>query len=120
MDADLRELKRAAETGGPWALYRFRVACLRAGRPELAEPHLPGDLVRVNEVESPWSHSEWVGVVIQALREGDGNVRPMDPASISWRVRPGPEYIKGGLYLTREDKRTLIEPVRPGTTAEMQ
>lgn len=129
-DSDLLARARSefeSGPGDPWARWRFRVECVRAGRAELAGLE-PGDVVMVEEVESPWVRNggPWRGVVTQHNVGGDGYVRPLDllgmdesrpaaplPADSPWHVRPSNDYLRKGLYLTREDKKTLLEPARP-------
>jgi hypothetical protein len=113
LDRDLVDLRRRVLEAGndPCARYRYRVACLRAGKPELAGIEV-GDLVLVDEVESPWVRGRWRGEVLRLFDAGDKYVRPVDPI-VSYRVKPSPEYLAKGLYLTREDRTFLVVPGLP-------
>lgn len=110
MDEMLTTLGRrsAADPMDDTARLRYRLACLRDGRSDLAGLE-PGDVVWVEEVESPWVYGPWRGEVLKIFEAGDKYVRPLDPALV-YRVRPSPEYLARGLYLTRQDKTTLLEP----------
>ena len=94
-----------------WARYRFRLACVRAGRAELAGLDV-GDVVSVEEVESPWVRGVWRGEVLRVFDAGDKYVRPLE-RDLPYRVRPSAEYLEKGLYLTREDQATLVAPAVP-------
>jgi hypothetical protein len=110
VDDLLSTLRRraVADPGDDAARFRFRLACVRDGRTDLAGIQ-PGDIVWVEEVESPWVYGPWRGEVLKVFEAGDKYVRPLEP-SLVYRVRPSPEYLARGLYLTRQDKTTLIEP----------
>ncbi len=113
MDGEILRLKRRLledQTDG-WSRYRYRLECVRAGRPDLAGLEA-GDVVSVEEVESPWVRGAWRGEVLRVFEAGDKYVRPLD-AELPYRVRPSAEYLAKGLYLTREDNARLIEPVVP-------
>jgi hypothetical protein len=113
MDRDLLDLRRRVleEGADATARYRYRVECLRAGRPDLAGLEV-GDVVLVDEVESPWVRGSWRGEVLRLFDAGDKYVRPLDPG-VSYRVKPSPEYLAKGLYLTREDRTSLVRPALP-------
>jgi hypothetical protein len=113
MDRDLLDLRRRVleEGADATARYRYRVECLRAGRPDLAGLEV-GDVVLVDEVESPWVRGSWRGEVLRLFDAGDKYVRPLD-AGVSYRVKPSPEYLAKGLYLTREDRTSLVRPALP-------
>ncbi len=114
MDRDLLELRRRTLEGTDDLLtrYRYRIACLRSGRAELAGSEV-GDVVLVDEVESPWVRGQWRGEVCRVFEAGDKYVRPLDQ-NLNYRVKPPPEYAAKGLYLTREDQTNLLTPVAPG------
>lgn len=113
MDRDILEWRRRVleEAGDACARYRYRIECLRAGRRDLAGLEV-GDLVLVEEVESPWVRGAWRGEVLRLFEAGDKYVRPVD-AAVPYRVRPSPEYLAKGLYLTREDRTVLVSPAPP-------
>ncbi|MEZ0228661.1 MAG: hypothetical protein ACAI25_08555, partial [Planctomycetota bacterium] len=94
-----------------WARYRYRLECVRAGRPELAGLEV-GDVVAVEEVESPWVRGSWRGEVLRVFDAGDKYVRPVD-RELPYRVKPSAEYLAKGLYLTREDQAVLVLPAMP-------
>lgn len=109
MDADLRDLERQS-FDSPEARYRYRVACVRAGRTEAAGLDV-GDEVLVEEVDSAWIHGPWSGILVEIYEHGDKKVRPLKEEN--WRVKPSAEYRKMGIYLTSDDIVTLIVPRRP-------
>ena len=117
MDGELLRLRRRVieDQSDPWARYRFRLECVRAGRPDLAGLEV-GDVVSIEEVESPWVRGAWRGEVLRVFDAGDKYVRPIDPG-VLYRVKPSPEYLAKGLYLTREDQATLVLPATPHAPA---
>lgn len=110
-DAVLRELERACREAPEdySATFRLRLALIRAGRADELKLTV-GDIIQVEEVESPWIRGTWVGEVLRVFPDGDLNVKPRDYDQ-TYRVKPSKEYYTKGLYLTREDKRVIIEPV---------
>ena len=122
MDDDLRTLERAikeatTEQDKNSARTKYRRALIRAGKPELAGIEA-GDLVIVDEkvwktadglITGPWILGEWTGLVIRVFEAQDKYIRPIEQ-NVPYRVRPSPEYLARGLYLTREDRTTLIQP----------
>ncbi len=114
MDSDLSALERRMkeQPDDVNARLRYRLACLRAGRPELAGI-LPGDKVRVDEVEHPWVRGPWDGLVIRVFEVGDKYVRPLHGARLDYLVQTSPEYVEQGLFITRKDRTILIEPALP-------
>lgn len=121
-DDTLRELERAALAGDAVARWRWRIELVRAGRADEAGIE-KGDEVLVEERESPWVVGPWEGVVMkhylsgeESHHGGDGYVRPLLRArSLVWRSghAPSPEYLEAGIYLTHNDRRTLLRPVAP-------
>jgi len=113
MDGEIRRLFRRLDEdrSDAWARYRYRLGCVRAGRPDLAGLE-PGDVVAVEEVESPWVRGAWRGEVLRVFDAGDKYVRPID-RELPYRVKPSPEYLAKGLYLTREDVAVLVLPAAP-------
>lgn len=112
MDSNLLELKRvcAESPEDEVALYKYRLACLRDGKADLAGLHV-GDEVLITEVESPWSKHPFRAEILRLFEAGDANVKPLD--EISYRVQPSPEDLAKGLYLTRVDKKVLLSPALP-------
>lgn len=115
MDERLRDLERASKAvpDDLDARFRFRVECVRLEKFDLAGVE-PGDIVIVDEVESPWIRGQWEGVVLQAFEAKDKYVRPTHPQKCDFRVRPSKEYLAKGLYLTRLDQAILRFPRVPG------
>ncbi len=113
MDGDflLQRRRLLEDANDPWARFRYRLGCVRAGRPDLAGLEV-GDVVSVQEVESPWVRGAWRGEVLRVFDAGDKYVRPVE-AELPYRVRPSLEYLAKGLYLTREDQATLLLPALP-------
>lgn len=101
----------ARQTTGydPVVRFNFRTALMRAGKPEVAGIE-PGDIVMVVEAQSPWCRRHWKGVVMQIFQAGDSYIRPIE-SLMNFKIRPSPEYMTKGLYLTREDQLVLITPV---------
>lgn len=120
MDGEILKLRRSTIEDGADALarYRYRLACVRAGKPELAGLEA-GDVVLVEEVESPWVRGTWRGEVLRVFDAGDKYVRPLE-RELPYRVRPSADYLAKGLYLTREDLATLVSPALPGTQGTEQ
>ena len=120
MDELLTRLRRvsAEDPRDLAARFRYRLECVRIGRAEMAGLEV-GDVVWVDEVESPWICGGWRGEVLKVFEAGDKYVRPLDRA-ISYRVRPSPEYLAKGLYLTRQDRTRLVEPAAPFKQARVQ
>lgn len=113
MDGEILRLRRRVVEDGsdPWARYRYRLECVRAGRADLAGLEV-GDVVSVEEVESPWVRGPWRGEVLRVFDAGDKYVRPIE-RELPYRVRPSAEYLAKGLYLTREDQAVLVLPAMP-------
>lgn len=113
MDGEILRLQRriAEDQNDPWVRYRYRLECVRAGRPELAGLEV-GDVVGVEEVESPWVRGAWRGEVLRVFDAGDKYVRPVEH-DLPYRVKPSAEYLAKGLYLTREDQAVLVLPAMP-------
>ncbi len=113
MDRELQRLRRRLieDQGDAWARYRYRLECVRLGRPDLAGLEV-GDIVCVEEVESPWVRGSWRGEVLRVFDAGDKYVRPVE-RELPYRVRPSAEYLAKGLYLTREDQAVLVLPAAP-------
>jgi len=120
VDGEILKLRRQAlvDRSDPWVRYRYRIACVRAGLPELAGVEA-GDVVAVEEVESPWVRGPWRGEVLRVFDAGDKYVRPVG-GPIPYRVRPSSEYLAKGLYLTREDRTTLVLPAQPRARGERE
>jgi hypothetical protein len=118
LDGELLRLRRILkeDQGDVWARYRYRLECVRSGRTDLAGLEV-GDVVSVLEVESPWVRGTWRGEVLRVFDAGDKYVRPID-RELPYRVRPSAEYLAKGLYLTREDKATLVVPALPDAASE--
>lgn len=70
-----------------------------------------GDIVEVDEVESPWVRGRWRGQVMRLFDAGDKYVKPVD--KVCYRITPKEEYLADGLYLSREDRTTLLTPKTP-------
>src|SRR5436190_10158612 len=51
-----------------------------------------GDVVAVEEVESPWVRGAWRGEVLRVFDAGDKYVRPID-RELPYRVKPSAEYL---------------------------
>src|SRR5581483_8352420 len=96
------------------AELRYRTECVRQGRHDLAGVKV-GDIVQIEEVESPWVRGTWEGIVLRKFDANDKYVRPTHPAELNFRVKPSPAYMAQGLYLTREDKVSCKIPVTPGS-----
>lgn len=113
MDGEILKLQRRLieDEHDAWARYRYRLECVRAGRAELAGLEV-GDVVSVEEVESPWVRGSWRGEVLRVFEAGDKYVRPID-RELPYRVKPSAEYLAKGLYLTREDQAVLVLPAAP-------
>jgi len=113
LDGQLQRLRRliTADEGDLVARYRYRLECVRAGRPDLAGLEV-GDVVAVEEVESPWVRGMWRGEVLRVFEAGDKYVRPVED-ELPYRVKPSAEYLAKGLYLTREDLAVLVLPALP-------
>lgn len=113
MDARLRELCRQSglDPDDACALYRLRINYLRVG--DLQQAGLAaGDVVLVDERESPWVRTPWEGEVTRVFEEGDAYVRPVNAKALEFRLKPSAEYLAKGLYLTREDVVTLTTPTQ--------
>lgn len=110
-DEQLRELKRHAKDSDE-DRYRYRVACCRYGQPERAGLEA-GDIIWVEEIESPWILGGWRAGILRIFDAGDVYAKPLDPDP-NYRVKPSEWYLMRGLYLTRGDKKKLIEPAPPG------
>jgi hypothetical protein len=112
VDDSLRKLERTWQESGNYQDYfAYRNALLRAGQPEKAGFQV-GDIVLVEEVESPWVKEPWEAELMRLGEEGDFNARPLKTEN-PYRVKPSAEYLAKGLYMTRADKKTLIRPVDP-------
>ncbi len=91
--------------------YQVRCELVRAGRLDLAGLEI-GDVVSISETEYPWVDGPWIGKLMKAFEAGDKYVKLL--SQITWRTaRPSQEYLDKGLYLTRQDKVTLLEPASP-------
>lgn len=122
-DASLRELARLQDD--PIARYRYRVECVRAGRPEDAGLEV-GDRVLVTERPSRflgldldagmWSAVPWTGRIVRrgVSMSPSSNVMPDDWDAIMRdrraRQRGVFERSEAGLFLDSEDRLVLIEP----------
>jgi hypothetical protein len=109
MDEQLERLRRATESSpdDTVARYKYRQALIRAG---IADDLHDDDIVLVSEVETPWISHPWYGVVLRAFPQGDKYIRPLPRQKILYRVTPSRQYVKKGLYLTREDTTWVVFP----------
>lgn len=115
MDAEILELRRkVVEEDDPQARFRYRIACVRNGRLDLAGIQVK-DIVLVNEKESPWIKGRWRGQLLRLFEGGHMYVNPLD-SDIKWRYKPCSQYRLStlGIYLTPKDEITLLEPAAPG------
>lgn len=131
-DADIESLRREAASGDELAVYRWRLALVRAGRGDEAGLR-EGDEVEVEEHQSPWIIGPWRGVVMPVPERGARKrcgcsscvdapspryVRPIDSVQ-RWRVNASSECISHGLFLSQgdpPDRVTLLSPVSPERT----
>lgn len=103
---DLRAKGRALDKDpqDPWTKYRFRKECVRRGCPEAAGYEI-GDIVRVEEVYSPYIKEPWIG----QLKRLFGSGKEVIHFSLEQNSVKGTDVF----YLIDEDKITLLEPVLP-------
>lgn len=114
-DEEIRKLENIVKESPAdvWARYRLRRNYLRAERFDEAGFQV-GDLVLVEEAHSPWTRCKWDGEILRLFVSGEKYVRPIkEQGEIIWRFTPSEDYLKKGLYLTPEDKVTLIRPYLP-------
>lgn len=105
MDEDIRLLEKSTD---PLGHYKWRVAMVRAGHE--VKP-MVGDLVEVEETESPWVRGKWVGIVRRTFEQGDNYISPI--CYPGFRVKPSLKYYNDGLYLTRKDLVRVLRPALP-------
>lgn len=110
MDVSIRENihQIAADHNDHWAVYRLRLNAIRIGNHQAAGLS-EDDIVEVEEMESPWINGSWKGQIVTLYKKGDSYIRPYS-AGCNYRVRPSPEYLAKGLYLTSTDKLILLQP----------
>ena len=100
----------------PQTRYEYRLELVKTGQPEKAGYEI-GDLVRVQEATHPWIRGYWTGTLMIIFEEGHKFVKPLTP-DVPWT---NPNHINSALtgrlkncvYLTRNDRLTLIEPHNP-------
>ena len=113
-DEDLRLLEREVQENptDEQAIARFRLACVRQGRPDKAKPIRVGDTVLVTEAEHAWINGPWEAIVVKVEEDGATTLKPTS-TDLDFRVKPSPEYLASGIYLTAPDvqRATIVRPV---------